>query len=1011
MPEYLLTPQVEQSKCRDCSLCSYYGGNREQVPTESWGRDVDVMFIAEAPGENEHRQKRPVVGLTGQLLRRAVCAINGSEERVAYGNAVRCRPPDNKLDPVKDAVTECRPNILADIDRIKPRQIVLCGLPSSRSLAHYPESGEPVDAAETLSGLRGMDYLVKTPKGEYPAIVTYHPSAVNRQPGLGAIFHEDIERAFLRSQDDFDFSSRGKPVRIIETVDEVHDFLQHMVKNLDKSDVVCLDYETETNKRMHNRILTVGFAYGPNRGVVIPYRHPESPFTGKELKEVRGLIAKFFTTENVSFGTLTAHNTVFEAHATENEFGVKLDYFPIEDTMLRAHGIAENRKSITYRSPSWRRGKKPSPFSLKVLADEWLGFFHYHDPDIKPIVDLRNEGRLMEAPLKGLCEYNGMDCYVGVRLYQYQEILARQHNYLEELTRLGRNHHGPGTIVVTHLERSGMRVDKEQLRYLISDDSKVIVRMNEIEDRLRHMDTVQEANDILIAGQREKRRSVDSGSPKMKSIWGTTRKGPWLFHPEKRESHAALFLDVLELKTKAYTKKTRLPKFDKEFLKNNLGTPEVALIQEWKQLRHLRSNFLDKIYTMVQNDPDMKDGRVRGFFKLSGTATGRLSAAEPNLQQVPGKYSKASAEIKRLYICDPGNVMVCADYSQAEVRWLSQITGDEKLINAYSKALDIRKRYLANPTSELRHKAKYGGGDFHRQTASQIFQKPIDKVTNEERGKSKAIVFGLVYGMSSYGLAMRLGITKKEAEDYMEMFFKQFPGAEEWLEWIENDGFERGYVESPIGRRRHMASHFMWTEKSGTRLVRYKDNRTDTWMDKEVATDIGKYRSYEDRICRNSPIQSIASDMNLRACYNLIRYADDHELDWRLVNIVHDSIIAEVPFSDVEHYCKAAREIMTDPEIFSDFGVKLKVPFVADFSIGVNWGDQINLDPLSEFELVCKMRDCGVSRAVESYKPKNRRCEKCSARGEDVFVRLTEGSLSTALSYLDHNHDLSNHCR
>jgi DNA polymerase-1 len=412
---------------------------------------------------------------------------------------------------------------------------------------------------------------------------------------------------------------------------------------------------------------------------------------------------------------------------------------------------------------------------------------------------------------------------------------------------------------------------------------------------------------------------------------------------------------------------------------------------------------------MLQNDPDTKDGRIRGSFKLSGTVTGRLAAAKPNVQQIPGSYSKASAEIKRLYICDPGYVMVCADYSQAEVRWLAQITGDEFLINAYRQALKIREKYYANPTPELKQDAKYGGGDFHYQTASEVFQKPVNRVTKGERSQSKAVVFGIIYGKTIYGLAKTLSVSIEAAEAFLKTFFNQFPVANTWLTEVEKDGFERGYVESPIGRRRHMSSHFLWTKNAATRPKRYKNKRTGEWVDGEVATDIGKYRSYEDRICRNSPIQSIASDMNLRACYNILRYADENDLDWRLINIVHDSIIAEIPYPDVEHYCKAARGIMTDPDIFSDFGVKLKVPFVADFTLGINWGDQIELDPLPAFELVCKMLDCGATRAVESYKPKNRKCEECAAHGEDVYVKLTEGSLPTALSYLDHKHGLSRH--
>jgi len=980
---FILSPLAEET-CEASNGCPLLGNRfvRKQVPTEvhrggqnKKGMGVDVMFIAEAPGRVENEVGRPVIGGTGKILRQLVDKLNGGTERgVAYGNIVRCRPVQDD-DPRKDRapttkeVVHCRRNILHDIMKIKPAYIVLLGGSSAVGLASNKSTGEPIDPNSKVFQLRGKEVVVKTPDGEsYPAIVTFHFAFVSRTPKMGGVFEEDIARAFYRARGIVpDYSKRGDKVVMVNTVERVFKLLKYMATKLTKEQIVAFDYEAAGLDRIDNKIITVGFAYGPDKAFVIPYKHPESPWTGKELREVRALLRKFFTTRNAPFRALVAHNLKFECALTLDEFGVSLWNLPLEDTMLRAHALNENRKGVVQ-----------SPFGLKTLSDEWLGFKGYYDEDIVPMRKLiKMKGHtLEEGPIEQVCEYNGMDCYVTWRLHDMQDRIAHQQKYRSTLKQLGLNMHGPVSMFAARMEHNGIRADKEQLRYLMAKDSPIVGRIAKIEEDFASRDTVKEANKLLL--QQVKRTRGMAG------IWGNQAKDPWLFHINKTASQKALFVDVLHLPTQV-TPKSNQPKIDKTFYKENKGVAEVDLASEWAALDKLRGTYIESPYKMLQTSPEMRDGRIRAAFNFHKTTTGRTSSSDPNMQNIPKGKTVNALAVKRVYTVEARHLMVCVDYSQAEVRWLAQVTGDPLLKKAFEAVAQVQKAYLENPTEENRIRMLQEG-DFHRQTASQIFDKPAHEITDDERSASKAIVFGIIYGMSVFGIAEALKISFKEAENYQEKFLNQFPKARKWLYWIEKHGFDKGYVESAIGRRRHLVSGFVSTD----------DNQFFDVNGKRVITDIGKYKGYEDRVCRNAPIQAIASDTNLMACIAIQRYIEEHQRPWRLLNIVHDSIIAEIPRDDVEDYMKVSDRIMVDPHLMKPFGLTMSIPFVVDFSIGPNWADQINVDIQEKYSVNCP--ECKKERKETAY-PKNKRCEECGCK--EVEVQLKSGPLPKVLSYWD----------
>jgi uracil-DNA glycosylase family 4 len=983
MPEYILSPRAEET----CLRCPLAGSRyvKQQVTTEVHSRQqisdgtmgVDVMFIAEAPGKVENQRGRPVIGGTGLILRQLVTKLNGSEEGVAYGNIVRCRPA-NEEDPRKDRPptqresSACKSNILNDIMRIRPKRIVLLGKSAAAGLALHADSLKPVSPDTSIFKLRGKDYVIQTPDGSrFPTTITYHFAFIARSPTHAGVFEEDINKMFLRARGALrDYSQRGHPVEMVTEVDRLESLLHHMVTGLGPDQVIGMDYETVSTSRIGNDMLTVGFAFDPNKAYVVPYQHPESPWSGVEFQQVKKLLTKFFSTRDVSFRSMVCHNLKFECAITLDTFGVSLWNLPLEDTMLRAHALNENRKAAI-----------GGAFGLKALSDEWLGFQGYYADDIAPVVAMRNKGALRDAPIGPLCEYNGMDCYVTWRLHHYQECLAQQDGYADTLRRLGLTLHGPVSMFAAHMERNGIRADKEQLRGLMRRDSPIVGRQADIEGELHSMDSVKTANQVML------RSNVRTRG--MRGIWGGAQKDPWLFHINKPDAKKALFMDTLHLSAKTTAKGK--PSFDKGFYGENKEVREVQLISEWTALDKLRGTYVDSIFKMLQTNPDMRDGRVRANFNFHTTATSRTSSDRPNMQNIPKGKTPTALAVKSVYAVDPGNLMICADYSQAEVRWLAQITGDPFLKKAFEAVAAVQQAYIDNPTPE-NFERLMKEGDFHRQTAAIILQKPAQDITDMERGKAKAIVFGLIYGMSVFGLAERLKITKEEAQAFQDTFLNQFPQAREWLSYIEGAGLKQGYVESPIGRRRHLSSGFLINDDN--QFFEFQDAQGGN---RRTPTEIGKRKSYEDRVCRNAPIQSIASDTNLMACINIQRYIEDHNKPWRLINIVHDSIIAEVPWEDTREYVEVINRIMVDPELFKAFGVSMTIPFVADFTLGPNWGEQVDVGIDSKYGVVCN--DCSKDRKETEW-PQNKRCEECGST--NVTVELRKGPLDLVLRYLSH---------
>ncbi|RMG31277.1 MAG: DNA polymerase I [Gammaproteobacteria bacterium] len=301
------------------------------------------------------------------------------------------------------------------------------------------------------------------------------------------------------------------------------------------------------------------------------------------------------------------------------------------------------------------------------------------------------------------------------------------------------------------------------------------------------------------------------------------------------------------------------------------------LILEWRSLSKLKSTYTDRLPEQV----DPRTGRVHTSYHQAVAATGRLSSSDPNLQNIPIR-TEEGRRIRRAFVAEPGYRMVAADYSQIELRIMAHLSGDAGLLQAFAE-----------------------GRDIHRATAAEVFGVPEDQVTPEQRRTAKVINFGLIYGMSPFGLAKQLGIDRGAAQDYVELYFARYPGVKRYMEKTREQARERGYVETLFGRRLYVP---------------------------EIRARNQQRRAAAERTAINAPMQGTAADIIKRAMIRLHRWIEAEAPEVRMILQVHDELVFEVPGERVDAVISRIRERM-------ESAAELEVPLEVDIGVGDNWDE------------------------------------------------------------------------
>ncbi|BEO30623.1 MAG: DNA polymerase I [Serratia marcescens] len=309
-----------------------------------------------------------------------------------------------------------------------------------------------------------------------------------------------------------------------------------------------------------------------------------------------------------------------------------------------------------------------------------------------------------------------------------------------------------------------------------------------------------------------------------------------------------------------------------------LDYPLPKVILEYRSLAKLKTTYTDKLPLMI----NPVSGRVHTSYHQAVTATGRLSSSDPNLQNIPVRNDEGR-RIRQAFIAPEGYRIVAADYSQIELRIMAHLSQDEGLLKAFAE-----------------------GKDIHRATASEVFGVPLDKVTGEQRRSAKAINFGLIYGMSAFGLARQLGIPRGEAQRYMDLYFERYPGVLDYMERTRQQASEQGYVSTLDGRRLYLP-----------------DVRSSNAMRRKAA----------ERAAINAPMQGTAADIIKRAMIEVDAWLQGQEKPLvRAIMQVHDELVFEVHESVIEEASQRIRQLM-------EGSMTLAVPLKVDVGVGMNWDE------------------------------------------------------------------------
>ncbi|MGR8997863.1 MAG: DNA polymerase I [Gammaproteobacteria bacterium] len=310
--------------------------------------------------------------------------------------------------------------------------------------------------------------------------------------------------------------------------------------------------------------------------------------------------------------------------------------------------------------------------------------------------------------------------------------------------------------------------------------------------------------------------------------------------------------------------------------------PLPKLILEHRSLSKLKSTYTDKLPQQV----DAKTGRIHTSYHQAVAATGRLSSSDPNLQNIPIR-SEEGRKIRQAFIAPKGYKIMAADYSQIELRIMAHLSADTGLLSAFSEGLDV-----------------------HKATAAEVFGVAPDQVTNDLRRSAKAINFGLIYGMSSFGLAQQLGLSRSQAQSYIDLYFARYPGVKNYMDGIREQAREQGYVETLFGRRLYLP---------------------------EIKSRNAARRQYAERTAINAPMQGTAADIIKRAMITTDQWLHQEKRnpdkpDAKMIMQVHDELVFEIKEDQLNHTIDTIRTIMCS-------AADLNVPLIVDTGIGSNWDE------------------------------------------------------------------------
>ncbi len=601
--------------------------------------------------------------------------------------------------------------------------------------------------------------------------------------------------------------------------------LERWIARAEETGIVAVDTETDALSATASGLVGVCLATAPGEACYIPLAHVD-PETSGDMFDT-GRAPKQIPMDD-ALATLKP--------MLENPAILKIGQnFKYDLAVLSRYGIEVAPYDDTMLL-SYVMAAGLEKHGMDALAERHLG--HQCIPFKEVCGTGKSQITFDKVPLDKATAYAAEDADVTLRLWEILKpamVAKKKASVYETLER-------PMPKVLSEMERAGIKVDPDQLHRLSSDFAQKMAAAeataHEAAGREFNLGSPKQIGEILFG---------EMGLPGGKK----TKTGAW--------STDAKVLDELAAEGHA------LP---------------VALL-EYRQYQKLKSTYADALLDHINRDT----GRVHTSFSLAATTTGRLSSTDPNLQNIPIR-TEEGRKIREVFIAEPGNVLVAADYSQVELRLLAHIAGVDALKQAFRDGVDI-----------------------HAMTASEVFDTPIEGMDPMVRRKAKAINFGVIYGISAFGLANQIDVSREEAKSFIDAYFEKFPGIRAYMDAMKKQVADFGYVETIFGRRAHFPS--------------IKDKNPNM-------------RMFAERQAINAPIQGSAADVIRRAMIRMPDAIHRANLDARMLLQVHDELVFEVPEAQADQLISLTQEVMSGA---CHPAMELSVPLVVDANAGATWGE------------------------------------------------------------------------
>lgn len=710
----------------------------------------------------------------------------------------------------------------------------------------------------------------------------------------------------------FDLSDVKPKVKYVDTI-EKFDALWKLLKT---EKVIALDTETKNGTVKYNAIHTIQFAFSADKSYFLPYKHPETPFSAKEIRYIGKKLRKLLMAKPGVYGVkyLITQYGMFDLRVCRVEFGIPVIQHKVWEITAGEYMLDENRTELA-----------GSPFNTPHggLEQIFMVYGNDHYKKSKFGKGDRANANLTKLSNPDFIEYGGMDVQSIFGIHEQQKRRASylqvgDQPFLPHYKRLVLHQMSNTVHSLSHMREKGSSIDKKYMTLLKSTKSPLLKLRKEALDEMMKAPELKKANKLLL---RE-----SSGQASHKGLFAEQKDAAQLsvFDFGKADHKELLFFNVLGLKPISFTKGKK-PQVNKTFIKAyEKEQPLVAAFGRYQKISKLWSAYVKGWWNKIQASADsMSDWKLRPDYGFFDVVTGRLNSKNPSLQQVPTRGAEAKY-IKRAFIAHYGTLLIKYDYSAHEIRVWSYVSGDEVLAAAFKVGQKLRRLlYLATSPERVQKildKLKKKG-DIHIQNVFRFFGEWVDK-DHFLRDAIKAVVFGVVYAKSARSLANDLKKPVEFAQEVIAKMFGEFVKGAAWLKWTKKHAEENYYTYSPIGMRRNLMG---------------------------IMTGVPAIVNAMTRRAANSPIQGLASQIGVTASrlitleaydtFLKLGYIDEDttEMPADIVKAVHDALHSETPyrlilvyvhivqwvatFGVTEYYKKTfGLKFTVEPEIEMEFG-------------------------------------------------------------------------------------------